>query len=210
MKLVIATRSTHKLHEIGEILATVDALEVLSLDDAGVPEDPEAEEGLEPHDTFEENALSKARYFREKTGMPVAADDSGLIVDALDGAPGVRSKRFSPESAELDGAERDDANNLHLLRTMIEVPLHQRTARYVCVIAYIDADGEEHVIREECEGRIAMGPSGTEGFGYDPLFFVPQFQTTFGIVPPSEKNKVSHRGKAIRAFRDLLREQGAV
>ena len=208
MKLVVATRSTHKLHEIREILAPVEGLEVLSLDDAGVEEDPDAEAGLEPFDTFEENAMSKARYFAGKTGLPTAADDSGLAVDALGGRPGVHSKRWAPDTGDLSGRELDEANNLHLLREMAEVPLHERTARYVCVIAYVAADGSEHTLRGECEGRIQTGPQGTEGFGYDPLFFVPEYQTTFGIVPPPQKHRVSHRGKAFRAFRDLLRGSG--
>ena len=206
MKLLVATRSTHKLHEIGQILGEIDGLEVLSLDDAGVEPDP-AEDDLEPFETFEENALSKARYFAERTRMPTAADDSGLEVDALGGRPGVRSKRYAPE--EGPGADQDERNNLHLLRELAETPLQERLARYVCAVAFVDPDGTEHTLRGTLEGRIEFGPHGDEGFGYDPLFLVPEFGTTLGVVPPPKKNAVSHRGRAFRAFAAWLKERSA-
>ncbi len=201
MKLLIATRSQHKLNEIREILADVPELELLGLHEAGVDYDP-AEEELEPYDTFEENAISKARYFFEKTGLPTASDDSGLAVDALGGAPGVRSKRFAPGG--LDGDERDQANNRHLLSRLEGVDDTERTARYVCVVAWVDGAGERRTFRGEVEGRIAREPRGNGGFGYDPLFFVPDLGMTFASALIAEKHARSHRGRAFRAFRDQL------
>ena len=201
MKLLIATRSQHKLAEIREILADVPELELVGLSQAGVAYDP-AEEELEPYDTFEENAISKARYFFEKTGIPTASDDSGLAVDALGGAPGVRSKRYAPGG--LDGDERDQANNRHLLGQMEGVDDAERTARYVCVVAWVDGAGEPRTVRGEVEGRIGREPRGSGGFGYDPLFFVPDLGTTFASAPIAEKHARSHRGRAFRAFRDQL------
>ena len=197
MKLLIATRSDHKLREIRQILEKVPELEVLSLVDAGVEPDP-AEDDLEPYDTFAENALSKARHFARKTGLPTAADDSGLEVDALGGRPGVRSKRYAPEDGP--GVDQDDRNNHHLLVELEGTPDAARTARYVCVVAWIDAEGRERHVRGTLEGRIATAPDGDGGFGYDPLFYVPDFGGTLGTIAPERKNAVSHRGEAFRAL----------
>jgi XTP/dITP diphosphohydrolase len=203
MRLVVATRSAHKLAEIRTILGVVPDLQVLDLDEAGVTWS-EAEEALEPHETFEENALSKATYYADRTGLPTVADDSGLEVDALDGAPGVRSKRFAPDEG-LDGEARDQANNRHLLRRLEGVPEASRTARYVCVAVLVSPGEEPVACRGEAEGRIAEAPQGTGGFGYDPLFFDPELGRTFGQIDAEAKHARSHRGAAFRALaRHLL------
>jgi XTP/dITP diphosphohydrolase len=196
-ELVLATRSAHKLHEIRAILRSVPDLTVTDLEGAGVSYDP-AEEHLEPYDTFEENALSKARYFFERSGRPTVADDSGLEVDALDGAPGVRSKRFSPDQ-HLEGEELDRANLEHLVERLGEIPLAERTARYVCVAALVTSEGE-WTFRGEAPGLILGRPQGWGGFGYDPVFFDPELGKTFAQITAAEKNERSHRGKAFRVL----------
>ena len=190
------------MREIRRILAEVPGLEVLSLEDVGIAESPE-EEGLEPHDTFEENARSKARYFHEKSGLPTVADDSGIVVDALNGAPGVRSKRFAPDDWR-DGRAQDDANNLYLVHRLEGVPQAQRTARYVCVAVLVDDLGEEVVTRGESEGRIVDQPRGSGGFGYDPYVQVLELDRTFAELNPEEKDARSHRGRAFRSLSDAL------
>jgi XTP/dITP diphosphohydrolase len=200
-ELLLATRSRHKLDEIREILAPVPGLRVVDLTEAGVPESPD-EEGLEPFDTFEENAESKARYFHARTGLVTVADDSGLVVDALGGRPGVRSKRFAPGDAA--GLERDRANNRHLVELLQDVPADERTARYVCAVALVDGPGPARHVRGETEGRIIGTERGEGGFGYDPLFFVPELGRTFAEVAPAEKHARSHRGRAFRALAELL------
>lgn len=200
-ELVLATRSAHKLREIRRILKSVPDLSVIDLEAAAVPYDP-AEEDLEPYDTFEENALSKARYFFEKCGRPTVADDSGLEVDALDGAPGVRSKRFSPRQ-HLEGEELDRANLEHLVERLGELALAERTARYVCVAALVTSDGE-WTFRGEAPGLILGRPQGWGGFGYDPVFFDPDLGKTFAQITEAEKNERSHRGKAFRALAGYL------
>jgi XTP/dITP diphosphohydrolase len=202
VKLLVATRSDHKLEEIRSILAPVPGLELLGLDEAGIPVSPK-EDGLEPHDTFEENALSKARYFHRLSGLPTVSDDSGLAVDALGGAPGVRSKRFAPGDAI--GRVRDRANNEYLIERLQGVPEAERTARYVCVVALVEAGAPARTFRGEVEGRIAEVPSGEGGFGYDPLFHVPELGRTFGDATAAEKHARSHRGRAFRALAAALR-----
>jgi XTP/dITP diphosphohydrolase len=204
MELVVATRSADKLAEIRRILADVPGLRLLDLNEAGVAWDP-AEESLEPHDTFEENALSKALYFHGKTGRPTVADDSGLEVEALSGAPGVRSKRFAP--VELPGKEMDEANNRHLLECLEDLPPTERIARYVCVAVLVDGDSPPVVCRGEVPGRILDEPQGTGGFGYDPLFFDPGLGHTFAQISREEKNERSHRGRAFRLLADRLGER---
>ncbi len=203
MKLLVATRSPHKLREIRRILADVPGLELVGPDDAGIAPDP-VEETLEPFHTFEANAASKARYFQRLGGLPAVADDSGLAVDALDGAPGVRSKRFAPGDAE--GLERDLANNAHLLRVLDGTPDAARTARYVCCVALVPETGADAVVfRGEAEGVILTEGRGEGGFGYDPLFFDPELGRTFAEIDAEAKNARSHRGKAFRALAQHLR-----
>lgn len=202
-ELLVATRSAGKMREIRRILADVEGLRVLDLDEAGIAESPE-EEDLEPFDTFEENARSKARYFHAKSGLPTVADDSGIAVDALDGAPGVRSKRFA--RAGLDGTAQDQANNRLLVERLQHVPAAERTARYVCVAVFMDGSGREILTRGEAEGRILDEPRGAGGFGYDPHVLVPELGRTFAELTPDEKNARSHRGAAFRKLADELRE----
>lgn len=196
-ELVVATRSANKLREIREILRDLPDLSLVDLDGAGVPETPD-EEAVEAFDTFRENALAKARYFAERTGRPVLADDSGLCVDALGGAPGVRSKRFSGR-AELSGAALDQANNELLVRSLEGVPAEVRTARYVCVVALADPAGREATYEGRCEGVILEAPRGAGGFGYDPLFYLPEEGATFGELPAERKNEISHRARVVAA-----------
>lgn len=205
--LLVATRSAHKLSEIRAVMAVAPDWTVLGLDDAGVAYDP-VEEDLEPYDTFEENARSKAEYFHARSGLVTVADDSGIVVDALQGAPGVRSKRFAPVDG-LDGLERDLANNLHLVRSLQGVAPEARTARYVCVAALVGLHPEPRFFRGEAEGVIQDDPVGQGGFGYDPHFFDPEVGRTFAQLTPEEKNARSHRGKAFRALARALAEEEA-
>jgi len=203
MRLLVASRSAHKLLEIRELLREVPDLRLLDLDDAGIPEAPD-EEGIEAYGSFRENALAKARHFRRLSGLPTVADDSGLVVDALDGRPGVRSKRFAPGVGELSGEERDEANNLHLLELLEDVSLPDRTARYVCVAALVGEDDSVRTFQGEAEGLILGRPRGWGGFGYDPLFLDQALGRTFAEISRAEKADRSHRGKAFRRLADHL------
>ncbi|MFL5578081.1 MAG: RdgB/HAM1 family non-canonical purine NTP pyrophosphatase [Gemmatimonadaceae bacterium] len=195
MKLLLATRSLGKLAELRPLLAPL-GYDVVDLEEAGIAESP-AEEELERFETFEENALAKARYFHALSGgVPVLSDDSGLVVDALSGEPGVRSKRWSGRS-DLSGRSLDAANNAMLLRRLDRVT--DRSARYVCVAAFVGSRGEV-VRRGETEGRILSAPRGEEGFGYDPLFESAELGRTFGELTREEKARISHRGRAVRAL----------
>ena len=194
--LLIATRSEGKLREIKPMFAAA-GLTLVSLDELGIEESDE-ENDLEPFATFEENALSKARYFYEVSGgIPTVADDSGLEVDALGGRPGVKSKRWSGRN-DLRGAALDRANNEALVNALSGVAM--RAARYVCVAAFVSV-GDEMTARGESAGTIIDEPRGTEGFGYDPYFLSADLGLTFAESAPDEKQRVSHRG---RAFRELL------
>lgn len=195
--LVVATRSAHKLREIDQLLGSVPAVRVLDLHGAGIPESDE-EESIEAFDSFEENALAKGRYFAQRTSSPVLADDSGLCVDALGGAPGVYSKRFSGRQ-ELAGTPLDLANNAHLLEALQGIPRERRTAHYVCVLALVHPSGRHELFRGTVDGVILEEPRGRGGFGYDPLFFVPSLSATFAEVPADEKNQISHRARALEA-----------
>ncbi|HEY0015308.1 MAG TPA: RdgB/HAM1 family non-canonical purine NTP pyrophosphatase [Longimicrobium sp.] len=201
-RLVVATRNPGKVREIREILADAPNWEVVGLDDLGIPESPE-EDDVEAYETFEENALAKARWFAAKTGALALADDSGLCVDALDGRPGVRSRRFAPVD-EARGERQDEANNRHLLALLAGVPDERRTARYVCAAAAAWPDGRELVRTGTCEGVILPAPRGTGGFGYDPLFYIEDEGQTFGELPAERKNARSHRGRAVRALVQAL------
>ena len=208
MKLLVATRSRHKVLEIRGILADVPGLRLLDLGEAGVRESAE-EERLEPYDSFEENAVSKARYFFGVTGLPTVADDSGLEVGVLGGAPGVRSKRFAPEEG-LEGLARDLANNRYLLEQLRRSGSPDRRARYVCVAAFVDRDREPLVFRGEAPGLIVDEPRGEGGFGYDPHVLDPELGVTFAEMSAEDKNARSHRGRAFAALADALRARFVV
>ena len=199
--LLIATRSAGKFRELRQLFARA-GLSVADLSEAGVAESP-AEDNLETAETFEENALAKARYFARVTGRPVVADDSGLEVAALGGRPGVRSKRWSGRT-ELTGASLDAANNARLLHELRG--LTSREARYVCVAAFVDGE-DAFTCRGTTSGVILEAPRGTGGFGYDPYFLSDELDKTFGEATLDEKERVSHRGRAFRAVVEALRQR---
>jgi XTP/dITP diphosphohydrolase len=192
---LLATRSLGKLYELRPMFAAA-GFDVIDLDKAGIPEDA-AEETLEEFETFEENALAKAKYFRAKSGLVTIADDSGLEVRALGGAPGVRTKRWSGR-ADLEGRALDVANNDFLLNKLGTQT--DRRARYVCVAALVDGGGER-TFRGETEGEILEAPRGEGGFGYDPLFLSSDLGITFAEADRAAKEQTSHRG---RAFSQLI------
>jgi XTP/dITP diphosphohydrolase len=198
--LLIATRSPGKLRELRPIVGRA-GFDLIDLDEAGIGES-DAEDGLESAATFEENALAKARYFHARSGRPTMADDSGLEVSALGGAPGVMSKRWSQRS-DLSGQALDDANNALLLARLDGV--EDRRARYVCAAAYCDVTGTM-VERGEVAGRITLERRGSGGFGYDPYFESEELGRSFGEVSAAEKARVSHRA---RAFATLLQRLAA-
>jgi XTP/dITP diphosphohydrolase len=195
MELVIATTNKGKLKEINELLKGL-KIKVRSLADF-----PDCPEVIEDGATFRANALKKARAVAAYTGLPALADDSGLAVDALRGAPGVYSARFSGRGAD------DLKNNKKLLRLLKDTPDKERGARFICVLAFAGPEGSgirEKVLRGEVRGRVARGMRGPRGFGYDPLFYYAPKGQTFAEMGPDEKNKVSHRGRALRKFREYL------
>ena len=189
MKLVLASKNKKKLVEMNEILSHL-GVEVCSEADAGV--DVEVEE---TGSTFEENSLLKAKAVMEASGLPAVADDSGLCVDALNGGPGVYSARYG-------GPGLDDAGRYRLLLENLRG--QPRAARFISVVTCCFPNGDVISARGECPGTIAFAPMGTGGFGYDPVFFVPGLKKTFAQLSPEEKNAISHRGKALRAFAEKL------
>lgn len=191
MDFLIATHNMKKRDELQRILSPL-GVHVLTADEAGVDLTDVEETGT----TFEENALLKARSGCKEGKMPCIADDSGLCVDALDGAPGVYSARFAGEHGN------DDKNNQKLLSLLSDVPPEKRTARFVSTVACVFPDGRELVVRGECEGKIGYEKRGENGFGYDPLFYVGE--RTFAEFTPEEKDAVSHRGNALRALSKAL------
>ena len=192
MKLVLASKNKKKLAEMNDILSQL-GIEVCSEAEAGV--DVEVEE---TGTTFEENSLLKARAVMEASGLPAIADDSGLCVDALGGAPGVYSARYGGEGL-------DDIQRYRLLLENMRGQM-PRTARFVSVITCCFPNGDVISARGECPGTIAFAPMGEGGFGYDPVFFVPALKKTFAQLSAEEKNAISHRGKALQAFRVKLEE----
>ena len=202
MELLLATRSAHKVQEIRMILRGIPGLTLLDLDDIGL-EWRDEEEALEPFDTFEENARSKAEYFHTRTGLPTVADDSGLEVDALQGAPGVRSKRFAPVEG-LTGHKLDQANNDYLTQQLGSLEIEKRTSQYVCVAVLLGFTDQMIIARGEAKGLILTEPRGDGGFGYDPYFFKPDLEMTFAELHPDQKNELSHRGKAFRTLGSIL------
>jgi XTP/dITP diphosphohydrolase len=205
-RVVLATRNAGKVREIREIAAAFPDVEIVGLEDVGIPESPD-EDAIEAFETFEENALAKARHFARLTGALTLADDSGIRVDALGGAPGVHSRRFA-RRGDLRGPDQDRANNELLVELLRGREGVDRAAQYVCAAALAWPGGREHVAVGTCEGVVLHEPRGVGGFGYDPVFFLPGDGATFGELPPERKNVVSHRGKAVRSALEFLRTQG--
>lgn len=192
--VLVATRSQHKLSEIRELL-TLSAVDFVSLRELGILPEP-SENELERFETFVENARAKARHFFARTGVPTIADDSGLRVDALAGAPGVRTKRFAPVEL-VDRYGLDEANNRHLLACLAGVAEQDRTAHYHCALVAVDERGE-FVAEGTVHGRIALRARGHGGFGYDPLFVLPEHGRTYAELSPGVKRATSHRARATR------------
>ena len=192
MKLVLASKNQKKLRELREILSA-QGVEVVSEADVGVDVDVE-----ETGTTFEENALLKARAVCEASGLPAVADDSGLCVDALGGAPGVYSARYG-------GPGLDDVGRYQLLLENMRGMLDRR-CKFVSAICCCFPDGEVITARGECPGTLAYAPKG-DGFGYDPIFFLPERKKTFAELTAEEKNAISHRGRALEEFRSKLEER---
>lgn len=199
-RILLATRSGHKAAEIRALLPRAVAARLVGLEEEGVPLLPE-EDAVERFETFLDNARAKARHFLDRTGLPTLADDSGLVVDALGGAPGVRTKRFAADAGALPhGMDVDAANNAHLLRRLEALPPEQRAARYVCAAVLALPGGGVHAAVGTCTGRIATAPAGDTGFGYDPIFYVPELGRTFGQATVADKERLSHRAHAFRAL----------
>jgi XTP/dITP diphosphohydrolase len=204
-QLVLATRSEHKANEIRRILAQTRDLQLVTLRELGI-EESAAEEELESAPTFLGNATAKAAYFARRLGRPTLADDSGLEVDALDHAPGVRTRRFALDAGftDLTGTALDLANNQLLLQRLKHMPAGQRAARYVCAAALATPDAPTRAALGTCQGEIALTPSGQAGFGYDPLFWLPDLHATFAQLAPEIKDARSHRARAFRALATIL------
>jgi XTP/dITP diphosphohydrolase len=201
VRILAATRNAGKQEEIRRLLGSA-GLEIVFPDDIWLRESSEGE-ALEAADSFEANARRKAEYFARLSSMPTLADDSGLEVMALGGAPGVRSKRWA--GATGSPSEVDAANNAELLRRLAGAPEAQRVARYRCVLVYLVSAGAVPIIcHGDCTGRILEEPRGDNGFGYDPLFFSDELGKTFGEATAEEKDAVSHRGRALRGLKQSL------
>lgn len=195
-RIIFATGNENKMKEIRMILADL-GLEILSMKEAGAEVDI-VEDGM----SFEENAEIKARSVsRVLTSDIVLADDSGLEIDYLDKAPGIYSARFAGEETSYD------IKNRILLDRLEGVPDEERTARFVCAIAAVFPDGTVSTVRKTIEGQIAHESAGANGFGYDPIFYVPEYGCTTAEMTPEQKNELSHRGKALRAMKEVLKEK---
>ena len=196
-KIIFATGNQNKMREIREIMqgfrVNGEEIEILSMKEAGVYTDI-----VEDGKTFEENALIKARTIRDLTGCPVLADDSGLEVDALNGEPGVYSARYMGEDTSYR------IKNQSLVERLEGVPVEKRTARFVCVIAAAFPDGTVCTTKGTIEGKIGYEERGENGFGYDPIFYLPDMSRTTAELSPEEKNAVSHRGKALAAMKEQI------
>lgn len=193
-RFIVATKNEGKLKEIRKVLEGM-PFEVISMVQAGINDDIE-----ENGKTFEENSYIKASYIARITGEIVMADDSGLEVDCIDGAPGIYSARFNGIGA------KDIDNNNKLLTMMSNVPMEERSARFVSAICVVLPDGNNFTVRGTCEGYIGFDPKGDKGFGYDPLFYLPEFKKTMAEMNLDEKNKVSHRGKALKLMIEELKK----
>ena len=197
-QIIFATGNKDKMREIREIMADVD-VEVISMKEAGISVDVE-----ENGETFEENSLIKAKAIAEHTDAIVLADDSGLEIDYLDKAPGVYSARFMGEDTSYD------IKNQALIDKLEGVPKEERTARFVCAIGAVLPNKETLVIRETMEGYIGYEAEGENGFGYDPIFYLDEFGCSSAALSREQKNEISHRGKALRAMKDILLERGTL
>ena len=195
MKLVLATRNQGKVREIGEILRDQNGIELLSLRNY-----PDAPNVVEDGKTYEENAIKKASVLAERTGYLTIADDSGLEVDALDGAPGVHSARYAGENAS------DQGGIVKLLDALQDVPDDRRSGRFVCAVAIAEPFAQARVVRGVCEGKIISTPRGESGFGYDPIFVPVGYDKTFAELGDEVKNQISHRAQALGEARKLLSE----
>ena len=194
LELVVATRNKKKLSEIKEILKDID-LELLSLDSYKF-----APQVVENGKTFKANAIKKAVKLARFTGAFCLGEDSGLCVDVLDGAPGIRSARFS-------GKKKSDlSNNLKLLKLLAGLPLQKRKAHYVCAVALADKGGLIGVVESECPGLIALASKGSAGFGYDPLFYIPKYKKTFAQLGEKIKHKMSHRYYALSKAKRIIQK----
>lgn len=192
-KVIFATGNANKMKEIREILGDLD-IELLSMKEAGIHADI-----VEDGKSFEENARIKAKAIRDLTGEIVLADDSGLEIDYLNKEPGIYSARYMGEDTSYH------IKNANLIERLKGVPDEKRTARFVCAIAAAFPDGTEKTVRGVMEGRIDYEEKGENGFGYDPIFYLPEYGLTSAEISPEEKNKISHRGKALRLIKDELR-----
>lgn len=195
MKIVLATANRDKLREMRHALDGLD-VEILTRD-----EFPGLHDVVEDGATLEDNARKKAREICEATSLPSVADDTGLEVDALDGAPGVYSSRFAGENVTYED------NVKELLRRLEGVPDEKRTARFRCVLALIEPSGVEVLVEGVCEGTILTDTRGESGFGYDPVFYVPAAERTFAEMSLEEKDEISHRGIALKRMRRVLKER---
>ena len=193
MELVVATRNAGKLKEIRHLL------EALGIRVVGLDSFPEVPEVVEDGDTFAANAVKKALAMARYTSRPCLADDSGLVVAALEGRPGVHSARYAGAGAT------DQDNNRRLLKEMANIPADQRQAAFCCVIALCLPDESPHLFEGRVEGLILDQPRGDGGFGYDPLFWLPEFSCTMAELPLATKNLISHRGQALRLVAEYLR-----
>ena len=191
MKFVLASKNKHKAEEIRKILG--EDYKIITQTDAGFEGDV-IEDGL----TFRENAIKKAETVMMATGHPTIADDSGLSVDALGGAPGVYTARFAGEGAT------DDENIARLLYELSEVPEEERSAQFICCIAFAAPNRETVTFEGRCEGKILFEKTGENGFGYDPVFFTPVFGKSLAEVSADEKNSISHRFKALSLFKESI------
>lgn len=192
-RIIIASQNKHKIEEI-EAITKKFGMTIVSRNDAGIPDVEIVEDG----ETFEENSYKKAHEIMKLSGEMTIADDSGLMVDALDGAPGVYSARFSGEGAT------DKSNNEKLLALLADTPYEKRTAKFVSVITMIYPDGDKIVARGECPGHIITEERGCGGFGYDPLFVPDGYDMTFAELGAAEKNKISHRARALEELESQL------
>ncbi len=195
MRVVLASNNAHKLEELRAILSQLD-MQVVSQCEMGITIEPD-----ENGSTFEENSYIKAKTILDACGLPTIADDSGLSVDALAGAPGIHSARYGG-----DRCTNDRERLMFLLENMKEIPDGARTAKFVCVITLLLPSGEKIVARGECPGEILHAPEGTSGFGYDPVFYIPEKGCTFAQMRPEDKNEISHRARALAALAEQIRK----